>query len=102
MSDLDGKSALVSGAASGIGLATVELFARRGAKVALNYLPDDARGPAAVERLRADDFAVIGRRAMCRRRSLPKRWWAMRSKRWAGSIFSPTTPAPRQPWRRSR
>src|SRR5262249_58998623 len=43
-----------------IGLATVELFARRGAKVALNYLPDDARGPAAVERLRADRFAVIG------------------------------------------
>src|SRR5262249_34067554 len=57
---LNGKAALVTGAASGIGLATVELLARRGAKVALNYLPDDARGPAAVERLRADGFAVIG------------------------------------------
>src|SRR5690349_4620338 len=59
MTDLEGKAALVTGAASGIGLATVELFARRGAKVALNHLPDDPRGPRAVERLHAQGFSVI-------------------------------------------
>src|SRR5438876_3725435 len=60
MADLEGKAALVTGAASGIGLATVELFARRGARVALNHLPDDPRGPAAVEKLSARGLAVIG------------------------------------------
>ena len=59
MERLDGKTALVTGAASGIGLATVELFARRHVTVALNHLPDDPRGAAAVERLRAEGFAVI-------------------------------------------
>ncbi len=60
MTDLRGKTALVTGAATGIGFATVDLFARRGAKVALNHLPDDARGADAVARLRAQGFDVVG------------------------------------------
>jgi 3-oxoacyl-[acyl-carrier protein] reductase len=58
--DLAGKAALITGAASGIGLAAAEHFARCGARVALNYLPDDQRGPAAVERLKRDGRMVIG------------------------------------------
>src|SRR5438132_463425 len=59
MGDLGGKTALVTGGASGIGFATVEIFARRGARVALNHLPGDARGETAVEQLRAQGFDVI-------------------------------------------
>ncbi|MEL6963199.1 MAG: SDR family oxidoreductase [Pseudomonadota bacterium] len=57
--DLTGRKTLVTGAASGIGLATSELFARSGATVALNYLPGDPRGPEQVDRLRADGLEVV-------------------------------------------
>ncbi|MBV9862030.1 MAG: SDR family oxidoreductase [Alphaproteobacteria bacterium] len=57
--DVSGKTALVTGGASGIGLATVELFARNGAMVALNHLPGDPRGPQQVERLSALGHRVL-------------------------------------------
>jgi 3-oxoacyl-[acyl-carrier protein] reductase len=56
--DLQGRAALVTGGASGIGLATVTRLAERGATVALNHLPDDAAGPAAAARLAARGLAV--------------------------------------------
>jgi len=58
--DLSGKTALVTGGASGIGLATVEQFARCGATVALNHLAEDSRGMQQVERLKGLGHRVIG------------------------------------------
>jgi len=57
--DLTGKTALVTGGASGIGLATVESFARCGATVALNHLADDPRGAQQVERLKGLGHKVV-------------------------------------------
>jgi len=57
--DLRGKAAIVTGAASGIGLATATILAEAGARVALNFLPGDGRGRESVERLEADGRQAI-------------------------------------------
>jgi len=57
--DLSGKFALVTGGASGIGLATAELLAKCGATVAINHLPDDPRANVEIERLTNAGLQVI-------------------------------------------
>jgi len=58
--DLTGKAALVTGGASGIGLATARMLAGFGASVAINHLADDPRGPEAVAKLVAEGGKAIG------------------------------------------
>jgi 3-oxoacyl-[acyl-carrier protein] reductase len=57
--DLRGKAALVTGGASGIGLATVELMLLAGAKVAMNHLAEDNRARSEIERFKAHGYAII-------------------------------------------
>lgn len=56
---LTDKRALVTGAASGIGLATATLLAKSGASVALNDLPHNEKLDAEVQRLRAEGYNVF-------------------------------------------
>lgn len=57
--DLKGKAALVTGGASGIGLATATLLARSGCAVAINFLAGDPRGPQACASLRETTRAQV-------------------------------------------
>ena len=58
--DLQGKTALVTGGASGIGLATAAMLGRNGARVAINHLAGDPRGPEALATLQSAGIDAIG------------------------------------------
>ena len=61
--NLSGKVALITGGSRGIGRAAAEILAGAGARVAINYVRDQAAADAAVAAIRAgggDAFAVAG------------------------------------------
>ena len=58
--DLRGKTAIVTGGASGIGLSTARLFAQCGARVALNDLPDNSSLLRQVDSLKKQGLDVLG------------------------------------------
>ncbi|MEX0879200.1 MAG: SDR family NAD(P)-dependent oxidoreductase [Thermoanaerobaculia bacterium] len=51
--DLSPRTALITGGSRGIGRASADLLARAGARVAINYLRDEAAANAAVKQIRA-------------------------------------------------
>ena len=57
--DLSGRTALVTGGISGIGLAAATMLAQSGARVALNHLVDDQRADDVIAALRGQGFDVI-------------------------------------------
>ncbi len=57
--NLAGKTALVTGGASGIGLSTATRLGRNGATVAINFLAEDPRGVDTVAKLAADGIKAI-------------------------------------------
>lgn len=62
MASLDGKVAIVTGGASGIGLAVAQLYAREGAKVVVSDL-DDERGQQAVGSIQEGGGTAVFERA---------------------------------------
>lgn len=57
--ELTGRTALVTGGASGIGLAAVTMLAKAGVVVAMNHLPDDPVATKALTALRDQGLEVI-------------------------------------------
>jgi hypothetical protein len=98
--DFTGKVALVTGASSGMGLATAQAFAASGAAVVLADINDQSL-QAATAGLRAQGTKPSASDATCPTRSRSPPWSIRPSRPTADSTWPSTTPASR-PRRRAR
>jgi NAD(P)-dependent dehydrogenase (short-subunit alcohol dehydrogenase family) len=91
MLSLNGKTAIVTGAGSGIGQATAELLARRGVSVVVADI-NEAAGQRVVQSLRDDGLKVAGVTVDVSDEAQSGRWSTRPSASSAGSTSSTTTP----------
>ena len=89
---LQGKVALITGGASGIGRATALLFAREGAAVAV-VDRDEAGGQAVADTIVRDGDMLSSSAPTSPGPPTASAWWNVPPASWAASTSSSTTPA---------
>ena len=92
MKRMEGKTAIVTGGALGIGRATCELLAREGARVAIVDLLDEEGKDLADTIGRAGGTAAYWRADVARESDIRRVFQEIGDWRWDGSTFWSTTP----------
>src|ERR1700704_1667348 len=95
--DLNGHTALVTGASRGIGAAIAVSLAEAGAAVAVNYRERADGADAVVAKIKSMGGRAIATAGDVSQAAPSQRWWMTLRRRWVRSTFSSTTRA----WRAS-
>ncbi len=80
---LAGKKALITGGDSGIGRAVAIAFAREGADVAINYLPEEQKdADEVIALIKAEGRTAVASRVIFAQNPSASRWWPTRWNSW--------------------